>query len=121
MEIGERAGPEAVLCRANVHTHTYGPLSLGMRVGGGATHTTGTEGVWVTQHRASLLLGRVPNLPSREGSRKEWGCIGAGEATPGDLNHVPHTGAPDLLSETKTRGRTKGPGDICDPAAPSPY
>lgn len=69
----------------------------------------------------SLLSGASPPALSRRGVREEWGCLGAVEGTPGDLSYVPRTGAPGLLSGAETHERTKGPGDICDPAAPSPY
>lgn len=61
---------------------------------------------------AGSLLKRLPG----------WGWGKSGVAWElGKRLLVPHTGAPDLLPGTETHERTKGPGDICDPAAPSPY
>lgn len=45
----------------------------------------------------------------REGGGEAWVDLGAVEVTPGDLNFVCHTGAPDLLSGAETHGRNKGP------------
>lgn len=94
-----------------------------MRVKGGIGHTTrpggGEESVpYCTPTSAGWGVSKSALL---RGSREQQGCMGAGEVAPGDLNYVPHTGAPDLLVGSETQERTKGPGDICDPAAPSPY
>lgn len=90
-----------------------------MRVKGGPGHTTrpgaGDESV---PHLASTPEGwGVSKSIFLGGSGEQPDCLGAG----GDLNYAPYTGAPDLLSGSETQERTKGPGDICDSAALSPY
>ena len=94
-----------------------------MRVKGGIGHTTRPGGGEESMpYRTPMFEGwGVSKSAFLRGSGEQRGCMGAGEVAPGDLNYVPHTEAPALSAGSETQERTKGPGDICDSAAPSPY
>lgn len=87
-----------------------------MWVRGGAPHTTRLRSAGESvQYLAPPGGGSTSAFLA--GAGEEWGGQGSGEVTPGYLNYVPNTGAPDLLLGTETHKRTKGPGDVCDSAA----
>ena len=90
------------------------PIQEGVR--GGAPHTARLRSAGESvQYLAPAGGGSTSAFLA--GAGEEWGGQGAGDVTPGYLNYVPTTGAPDLLSGAETHKRTKGPGDICDSAA----
>lgn len=96
-----------MLCKAHrsTHAHAYRRHWLQVPVRGGASLRTKPGRVRESvPYLAPVPGGRggVSKVLSWEGGGEEWGCVGAGEVTPGDLNYAP-PGAPDLLSRAETQ------------------